>query len=93
MEGLQVLINMFVMGACHWIVNTLLYTANIAFPKEQWQIITSDRHSTVWDGKQTFFDMNFMALKVPAQYCAEVTLLAPDSEVLSIGEYLHLYCY
>jgi hypothetical protein len=47
-------------GACHWIVNTLLYTANIAFPKKQWRIVTSDQHSTVWDGQYTFFDMNYL---------------------------------
>ena len=78
-------------GACHWIVNTLLYTATIAFPKTQWQIITNDEHSTVWDGKYTFFDMNYLALKVPVQYCAEATLLNPDSKFLSAGKYLQCY--
>ena len=56
-----------------------------------WQIITNDEHSTVWDGKYTFFDMNYLALKVPVQYCAEATLLNPDSKFLSAGKYLHCY--
>ena len=78
-------------GACHWIVNTLLYTANIAFPKKQWRIVTSDQHSTVWDGKYTFFDMNYLALKVPVQDCAEATVLNPEGKFLSVGKYL--YCH
>jgi hypothetical protein len=35
-------------------------------PNRIWHIVTSDEHSTVWDGKKTLSDMNFLALGVTA---------------------------
>jgi len=78
-------------GACHWIVNTLLYTATKAFPKTQWQIVTSDEHSTVWDGNCPFFDLNYLALKVTVQDCFESTFIADGLSILPVGQYL--YCH
>lgn len=77
-------------SACHWIVNSLLLTARIAYPSEPWIIVTSDEHSTVWDQKQTFFDMNFSALKAPPAKCAEFTVLNPESIFLEKGGLLKL---
>ena len=49
-------------GACHWIVNFALRLAMLAEPNRTWRIISSDGHSTVWDGRRTLFDFNFQAL-------------------------------
>jgi hypothetical protein len=51
-------------SACHWLVNFNLELAKLVEPKRQWRILTSDSHSTVWDGKDTLFDFNFSALQV-----------------------------
>src|SRR5262245_59809961 len=59
-------------GACHWLVNFNLWLAQLVEPDRHWRIITSDRHSTVWDGRDTLFDFNFLALGVPADECFEL---------------------
>ena len=41
-------------------------------PNRSWRIITSDEHSTVWDGKDTLFDFNFLALGVTAAECFDL---------------------
>ena len=51
-------------GACHYLVDLNLYIAQKAAPKKEWRIITSDLHSTVWDGEHTLFDANYQALGV-----------------------------
>ena len=56
-------------GACHWLVNFTLRLAMLVEPKRRWRIITSDKHSTVWDGRNTVFDFNFQAMGVPAEEC------------------------
>jgi hypothetical protein len=33
-------------------------------PKREWRIVTSDAHSTTWDGAETLFDFNFLALGI-----------------------------
>jgi hypothetical protein len=48
-------------GACHWLVNFNLELAMQVEPNRIWRIVTSQRHSTVWDGNITLFDMNFFA--------------------------------
>lgn len=53
-------------SACHWLVNHGLVLAQSVMPERPWRIVTSDRHSTVWDGDATLFDLNFVALQVPA---------------------------
>jgi hypothetical protein len=53
-------------SACHWVVNFCLRLATLAEPKHSWRIVTSQEHSTVWDGDQTLFDINFLALSVEA---------------------------
>jgi hypothetical protein len=51
-------------SACHWVVNFNLKLAERAEPKTLWRIVSSRKHSTVWDGKETLFDMQFLALEV-----------------------------
>ncbi len=64
--------------ACHWLVNFNLRLAQQVEPDRKWRIITSKRHSTVWDGKKTLFDLNFIALEVRPKeafelaYCKEL---------------------
>ncbi len=56
-------------AACHWLVNFTLRLAQLVEPKRPWRIITSQKHSTVWDGGHVLFDFNFRALGVPASEC------------------------
>jgi hypothetical protein len=60
--------------ACHWLVNFNLTLAMLAEPKRPWRIITSEKHSTVWDGDETLFDFNFLALGVSPDECFELAL-------------------
>lgn len=73
-----------------YIANTLLYVAMVAYPNKAWRIVTSSKHSTVWDGEQTLFDLNFMILKIPVHECIEDAFMQPDTFVLKVGEYMRL---
>jgi hypothetical protein len=70
-------------SACHWLVNFNLRLAMLVQPKKPWRIITSDRHSTVWDGDDTLFDFNFQAFGIDPDECFD---LAFDKE-LKPGRY------
>jgi hypothetical protein len=72
------------MGCCHWLVNFNLTLAMKAHPSTDWRIITSNKHSTVWDGEDTLFEMNFLAFGVPAQECFD--LAYDNGEVLAPGQ-------
>ena len=48
--------------------------------------MTSDRHSTVWDGEQTLFDFNFTALGFDAEDAWDLAIT--DGYVLEPGELL-----
>jgi hypothetical protein len=56
-------------GASYWLVNFTLRLAMLVEPNREWRIITSDQHSTVWDGRDTLFDFNWQALSVPPGEC------------------------
>lgn len=56
-------------GACHWLVNFNLRLAQHAAPGRPWRILTSEEHSTVWDGRETLFDLNYLAFGIPADEC------------------------
>ena len=74
-------------AACHWLVNFNLRLAELAEPKKDWRIVTSQAHSTVWDGELRLFDMNGMALfDGGAPKCFELAAFQEDSEELAIGE-------
>lgn len=74
-------------AACHWIVNFSLRLAMLSEPRRSWRIITSQDHSTVWDGERTLFDINFQAMKIPAEECFE----AANERELKVGKYLRTY--
>jgi hypothetical protein len=70
--------------ACHWLVNFALRLALLAEPARPWRILTSEDHSTVWDGRATLFDLQYAALEVPVEKCrAKVS----TGEMLRPGEY------
>jgi hypothetical protein len=74
-------------AACHWIANFTLRLAMLVMPDRPWRIITSQLHSTVWDGADTLFDFNFQAMGIDADECFR---LANEKE-LKPGKRLRLY--
>ena len=72
-------------GACHWVNNVALLIAKSSLPESNWRIVQSDKHTTVWDGKDTLFDINFLALGVSPEDTWELAANQPDSERLPIG--------
>lgn len=56
-------------GACHWLVNAALRLAMLTLPERDWRVVTSDKHSTVWDSKHTLFDLQYQALSVSPAEC------------------------
>ena len=74
-------------SACHWLVNFNLHLARLVEPKRPWRIITSDEHSTVWDGGRMLFDFNFLALGIDPDECFRIA----DGRRLPLGKELKLY--
>ena len=56
----------------------------LAEPDRQWRIITSDYHSTVWDGRNTLFEFNWQAFGEPPEDCFDAAF---DTELPS-GKYM-----
>ena len=80
------------MAACHWLVNFNLKLATLVEPGRKWRILTSDHHSTVWDGHDTLFDFNYSALGISPKECflrANTKELAPRQQlrVYFLGQY------
>jgi hypothetical protein len=74
-------------AACHWLVNFNLKLAEAVEPTKEWRILTSDLHSTVFDGVDTLFDMNFLALGVSPQDSYKLaTSKKDDPEELAPGK-------
>lgn len=71
-------------GACHYLVNTNLKLITLAEPSKTWKIITSTKHSTVWDGDQTLFDINYFAYEVSPEECFKTA----NKRHLKPGQYL-----
>ena len=59
-------------GACHWLINLNLFVAQQYDRTKGWRIVSGKKHSTVWDGKDTLFDANFLALRVSADKAYEL---------------------
>lgn len=76
-------------AACHWLVNANLILAQLVEPKKDWQIITSEKHSTVWDGNEILFDMNFSALEVDPQEAFDLAYYG--GRLLEIGKLNRVY--
>jgi hypothetical protein len=55
--------------ACHWLVNFSLRLATLVEPERPWRIVTSSKHSTIWDGANTIFEFNFQAFGIHATEC------------------------
>jgi hypothetical protein len=51
-------------AACHHLVGLGLYAATIVEPNQNWRVIGNEYHSTVWDGEDTLWDLNFTALGI-----------------------------
>jgi hypothetical protein len=74
-------------AACHWLVNFTLRLAMLVMPERRWRIITSEKHSTVWDGEETLFDFNFQAFGIDANECFEMAF----EKELAPGKYRRVY--
>lgn len=76
-------------SACHWLVNFNRQLATLAEPTRAWRIVSSQDHSTVWDGNEMLFDLNFTALQVPAEEAWQ--LATTQGKVLPVGKELVLF--
>lgn len=66
-----------------------LYVASTAYPDVPWRIVSSVKHSTVWNGdmkRPVLFDVNFLALGVSAK---DALMLASKGRALKPGRLLH----
>lgn len=48
-------------GACHYLAPMHLYVAKQRWPQYDWRIVRSDTHSTIWDGQERIFELNWRA--------------------------------
>jgi hypothetical protein len=76
-------------AACHWLVNFALRLACLAEPNRKWRIVSSESHSTVWDGEHSLFDFNFQAMNIPAAECWEQA--SKGGEQLTPGKLLKVH--
>jgi hypothetical protein len=74
-------------AACHWLVNFTLRLATLVMPERPWRILTSARHSTVWDGGDLIFDFNFQAFGIDPNQC----FASGAHKELPPGKYLRVY--
>jgi hypothetical protein len=51
------------------LVNFSLRLATLVEPERAWRIVTSSKHSTIWDGANTIFEFNFQAFGIDATEC------------------------
>lgn len=70
-------------GACHFLCNFWLVTAEQVLPDRPWRILTSNQHSTVWDGDETLFDFNFQAFNIDPDECFAMA----NDEELPVGKH------
>ncbi len=80
-------------SACHWVADLALFVAQSKLPSEDWRIVTSQKHSTVWNGdceNPLLFDINFSAIGVDA---SEALKLAAKGRELKVGKYLKPYLH
>jgi hypothetical protein len=75
--------------ACHHLVNHNLELAQRARPQDQWRIVTSDKHSTVYNGHGLLFDLNFCALRISPRKAFK--LASTDGKFLAPGEHLPVF--
>lgn len=78
-------------SACHWLVDLGMFVSATAWPNVEWRIISSKKHSTVWNGDRhnpLLFDANFLALDVTPE---EALRLAWPGKHLPIKQMLKGY--
>lgn len=78
-------------SACHWLVDMCLFVAKAAHPEVPWRIVSSNKHSTVWNGDKenpVLFDANFLALDVAPKVAWQ---LAIKGRVLKPGKVLRTW--
>lgn len=73
-------------SACHHLANFNRRLAELAEPKRQWGIVTSQKHSTTWDGEEELFDINFLALGVDPDEAWK--LASEGGKILPVGKNL-----
>jgi hypothetical protein len=76
-------------ASCHWLVNFNLKLATLVEPQQPWRIVTSVKHSTVWDGAETLFEFNFLAFGIAARECFDLAF--QDGIVLPPGKFRRTY--
>jgi hypothetical protein len=76
-------------GACHWLVNFNLRLAQLVEPKRPWRILTSMRHSAVWDGDKLLFEFNSQAFGASPAECFEAA--RRGGRELKVGERRRTY--
>lgn len=74
-------------GACHWLVNFNLALAKLVEPDRSWRIMTSELHSTVWDGDKMLFDFNALALGTKPKHA----FIMADGRHLKVGKFLKVW--
>ena len=91
-------------SACHWVANLNLYVATKAEPGRDWQIISSDLHSTAWGAAtKTLWETNYMAFGISARetwrnataypaFAFHPWVFMPNSEEFHQGVLLPEYC-
>jgi hypothetical protein len=67
-------------AACHYMGNFNLRLAMLAEADRPWRIVTNNYHTTVWDGEQTVFEFQFLAL---GESVAEV-FSRPDENIYTL---------
>ena len=73
-------------SACHWVNNVGMLVAVKALPKYDWQVVSSNLHTTVVDFKrETLFDLNFLALGISPEKTIELALNQQDTEIYAPG--------
>lgn len=72
-------------SACHFLVNHGYELARHVEPNRPWRIVTSVAHSTVWDGRNTLFDFNFLTFGIPAW---KALAMAMSGRMLKPGQHL-----
>ena len=58
--------------ACHFMIKLYHWVIVQALPEHDWQIISSDSHSTIWNGKDLIYDPAFQALQISAGKCFDL---------------------
>jgi hypothetical protein len=58
---------------------------------DPWRIITSDAHTTIWDGSDTLSDFNYNAMGISPDECFKAAKHGANAEELKPGEYMELH--